>query len=718
MALAVDSPTARFSDLCRLCASKTGSAAKGLNIFANEANYRQIFKKIEACLPIQISETDVLPKIVCENCLFKVELLFDFRERALRTEGVLIELFKELHSLPIQILNGTHHTQVKFDAALDHVISQQNGLLNDGLSHVNDIELPQLSHRDSMIILAQHSVPLDQLSQHDINQELSNHSIDTSESILGGANGYNTMDYHHTSILHDEINLSHASMHQIKAIVDHDNYPPIGTSGVQRLMMNEAHFMHDHLNEEENFDSLNSYIFCTTCGKSFDDKILLQQHYEEHYSNMTHEKEVEVTRRKDMHGTCSTAVENEVMTNEVREPEVQENQKQQENAEPLILSIPPDDDVISVNLDLVDADENLKSEYSDADSEVATDKNKPADIPQIPENHKETEEVQQHPQEEEDQDTSKEDSNAAKKNKSKVCNVCGKQYKTNYKLAEHMRKHTGEQPYKCNSCDKAFRSKIGYTQHIATHTGKFEFSCTTCGKGFQCKSYLMVHQRVHSDVKPYQCTTCDRSFKSKQSLLDHTNRHLGVKPYACDICRRSFITKGLLKAHQSVHAGTDNRKYACPLCDKMFVSKSYLQTHAHSHTGEKPYKCEVCGKGFMARVDLKIHSTIHTGEKSYVCEICGKAFARRDALRCHRRSHTGERPYKCDICGQTFTQFSPMVIHKRLHTGERPYQCELCTDRFVSRSTMMVHLKKHPKFAKGEVSSDVNNELKNEIKAT
>lgn len=159
----------------------------------------------------------------------------------------------------------------------------------------------------------------------------------------------------------------------------------------------------------------------------------------------------------------------------MREPEVQENQKQQENAEPLILSIPPDDDVISVNLDLVDADENLKSEYSDADSEVATDKNKPADIPQIPENQKETEEVQHHPQEEEDQDTSKEDSNAAKKNKSKVCNVCGKQYKTNYKLAEHMRKHTGEQPYKCNSCDKAFRSKIGYTQHIATHTGKLNY---------------------------------------------------------------------------------------------------------------------------------------------------------------------------------------------------------------------------------------------------
>ena len=97
----------------------------------------------------------------------------------------------------------------------------------------------------------------------------------------------------------------------------------------------------------------------------------------------------------------------------------------------------------------------------------------------------------------------------------KICTQCGKQYRTNYKLQEHMRKHTGEKPFQCSMCEKAFRSKIGLAQHFATHTGQFDYNCSTCGKGFQCKSYLIVHQRVNkksADIQVELVIGCQLQF--------------------------------------------------------------------------------------------------------------------------------------------------------------------------------------------------------------
>ncbi|XP_017786267.1 PREDICTED: zinc finger protein 260-like [Nicrophorus vespilloides] len=631
--------TTRYVDLCRLCATKT-NMVMGLSIFDSEGSVRQIYKKIETCLPVQIHENDNLPKMICDHCLYKLEMLFDFHQRSLRTESILVDLFKELSQ------------QVKMDdVSLEHsnlVMVHHQGLLSEhGMPHMNELnehELEVLTNREHIIagheIIQNVSLDNIELSNHELNHELSNHS----EGMLQTARYPDTIAYHHHHILPEQYNLNDITL----SAPSLEHSPEINTLKEMKsdtdcgLLIEEKSLLHvaevDEGELENNSNETNFSFYCNLCGTPFEDKEDLDKHYLEHYHK------------------CSVC----------------------------LASFAEKEDLIAHEKDhQVDLlDEKAPSPVPIEEKRPSTDK----EISDFENN------LDEEPIEEED---SSGGTGKKKKWTPKVCKECGKSYKTNYKLAEHMRKHTGEQPFKCQSCDKAFRSKIGLAQHEAKHTGQYDYACLTCGKGFQCKSYLMVHQRVHSDEKPYPCTTCGRNFKTKQSLLDHTNRHLGVKPYTCDICGRSFITNGLLKSHQKIHSGTDNRKYLCKVCDKRFVSKSYLQTHLRIHTGEKPFMCEVCGKGFLTRVDLKIHSTMHTGEKSYVCEMCGKAFARRDALRCHRRSHTGERPYSCDICGQTFTQFSPMAIHRRLHTGERPYECETCGKKFVSRSTMVVHSKKH-----------------------
>ncbi|XP_012252724.2 zinc finger protein ZFP2-like [Athalia rosae] len=683
-----------FSELCRLCAAKT-SLLLGLPIFDSDGEMRHIDQKISACLLLQVSLTDKLPKVVCEECYYKLDQLYNFRQKCLRTEGMFLAMLKEVEVSQVQFkeecesVDQMQAMRVMDDMDLaggEQVVSQEE------ICQGGDIQVARIKLDGNTVRLVdQHMRNIqDEVSSQQITMHLEGNMTVVSDLTVGGDLDQLDIKYV-TSIEPNSQNCEEACQIDQEAEngavdkFDSEEESEVDNSGDSEGDTRIEDACHDDImastSEEQRCsngsgnettveytkmakDSLletiltnpsidetgNSWYVCRLCNEAATEPSNLAEHFEVHFCSCAcgiYFTSVEALNIHKQHCQPSKIKEVTAITNSAS-------------------------DVNGCGEIIIDALEEEK----------------------------------------------KSGGTARQKWTPKICSECGKQYRTNYKLQEHMRKHTGEKPFQCLLCEKAFRSKIGLAQHTATHTGQFDYTCSTCGKGFQCKSYLIVHQRVHSDLKPYPCSTCGQNFKTKQSLLDHRNRHLGVKPYMCEVCGKGFITKGLCKSHQKIHSGKDNRQYPCMVCNKLFVSKSYLNTHLRIHTGEKPYKCEVCGKGFLTRVDLRIHSTMHTGEKSFVCEMCGKAFARRAALRCHRRSHTGERPYRCDVCGKTFTQFSPMAIHKRLHTGERPYECDVCRKAFVSRSTMTSHRKKHhlsnatdPKEASGQTHETMPPEI-------
>lgn len=132
--------------------------------------------------------------MICENCLYKLELFCDFRDRSARTERLLIELYKEIKS------SRTHNEQQSCMVPIGHndlIMVQQHQLLNEqNLQNVPEIDLSHLGQREGMIVeheiilthhvdMNSHSLDSIDLNHHDLtNQDISNQSLQTQESVL------------------------------------------------------------------------------------------------------------------------------------------------------------------------------------------------------------------------------------------------------------------------------------------------------------------------------------------------------------------------------------------------------------------------------------------------------------------------------------------------------------------------------------------------------
>lgn len=128
--------------------------------------------------------------------------------------------------------------------------------------------------------------------------------------------------------------------------------------------------------------------------------------------------------------------------------------------------------------------------------------------------------------------------------------------------------------------------------------------CPYCGVSFPGSS-IAVHIRRHTGENPYKCTECEKAFPRGQDLSLHMRQHTGERPSECRICFKKFISPNKLSRHMRLHTG--QRPYVCSICKKAFVQSNDLKIHMRRHTGERPYRCGVCGDSFICGAFLNIH---------------------------------------------------------------------------------------------------------------
>ncbi|XP_044733480.1 zinc finger protein 583-like [Chrysoperla carnea] len=133
------------------------------------------------------------------------------------------------------------------------------------------------------------------------------------------------------------------------------------------------------------------------------------------------------------------------------------------------------------------------------------------------------------------------------------CTVCSKRFMSSSEHRIHMRKHTGEKPYLCTECGKGFSHADNYKIHKLKHTGERPFPCTECDKSFLSKTHLKSHMLSHTGEKPFVCEICNMGFGRKHNMIIHVRTHTGERPYSCDICDKTFISNKNIAAHKRTH---------------------------------------------------------------------------------------------------------------------------------------------------------------------
>ncbi|XP_062321576.1 zinc finger protein 574 isoform X1 [Osmerus eperlanus] len=326
------------------------------------------------------------------------------------------------------------------------------------------------------------------------------------------------------------------------------------------------------------------------------------------------------------------------------------------------------------------------------------------------------------------------------------CGVCGKSFKKQIHVRNHLRTHTGERPYQCSDCGKTFTSLANLTRHNLTHSGLRPYRCDVCHRSFTQSSNLRQHRLLHANPTPWPCPDCPSTFKWSAKLAAHRySQHPGSPaPFPCSHCEAGFMYRRqrdihCLEAHLSLlqaglegeaqghngessadpstsgdgqepraTSGQERGRLDCAVCGKKLNSPANLRLHQLSHNmgpgrprgsssgpRVKAHECPICKKLFVSSSGLALHQRVHTGERPFPCGVCGKRFRQNTHLREHLRTHSGERPFRCDTCGKGFVQSMHLAEHRRTHTGERPHACPLCGKAFKTFSNLRNHKMTH-----------------------
>lgn len=196
------------------------------------------------------------------------------------------------------------------------------------------------------------------------------------------------------------------------------------------------------------------------------------------------------------------------------------------------------------------------------------------------------------------------------------CDICGRTYENKLRLRVHLKYHMKAS---CPVCQhKTTRAKLSL--HIKQHSSA-TYDCKVCGKVFRGQPNLGQHMRLVHTSERYQCDLCIKIFKDKRSLIRHLETdgvHKAEEAIKCRSCKKTFNKRSKLTCHVR-----SCFKIPCLVC-KRPTGMSRIKEHMQRYHSDKNLICNIkfCRKKFMNTNELKEHQEIHIGPGRYKCPKC------------------------------------------------------------------------------------------------
>lgn len=205
-------------------------------------------------------------------------------------------------------------------------------------------------------------------------------------------------------------------------------------------------------------------------------------------------------------------------------------------------------------------------------------------------------------------------------------------------------------PFKCCLCGLVFDRVSQLDNHKrSVHHRERSKVCQICGKGFFRQTDLKTHLNIHLGTNRCICEVCGRKFNHMSNLTRHSRTHSGVKPYPCTICGKRFTQINTLARHKVIHKRKSGSMDCC-FCDKRYKSASGLKEHlrkshrfteksnseGNGRTMKRQHYCKICGESFQFVELLRIHETRHRNAETLECKSCNQKFEKMDEIKEHR----------------------------------------------------------------------------------